>query len=582
MKKLIIVVVLIAVNIGLSAQSKDYEQIRSDFQGKHHMMSPDELTKENTNLKNFTATEPPDGFVRSIAEFEPNQGVVVSYLWSNQWNVGYFGIPTSLIKTMAEHVTVYILCGNTSQVENLTTDFSENDFNMENIEFVITPRNSYWTRDYSPWFIEHGNHNIGIIDFPYNRPRPDDNNIPNVLGDYFNLDVFGMNLLHTGGNYMTDGYGVAASCDLVYTENSDLSPQDVAELAESFLGVHNYYLVDDPLNDYIEHIDCWAKFLAPDKILITEVPPSDIRYDDFEVMADFWANQTSSYGYKYKVYRAYSPNGQPYTNSLIMNKRVYVPIVSGTGSSYNANALELYQNAMPGYEIIGIEGSSFAAWQSTDALHCRTSQVPDFEMLRIAHIPYFDTLSIEAIITIEADVYSLSATEDISHEVELLYRINESDFTSISMNAGVGNIYSTDISGLSPGDKVCYYIQATNNNNRTEMHPYTGPSDPHFFVIEEEIVENSILTNTNAYIKVFPNPVYDRFSIVVNDLPERTYILKIVDTNGRIIQETIIYNNESWSRFSMDMSVFAEGIYHIKLIGENSVFSTRFVKLGTF
>ena len=48
-------------------------------------------------------------------------------------------------------------------------------------------------------------------------------------------------------------------------------------------------------------------------------------------------------------------------------------------SSWDDEALEVYQIAMPNHEILGFTGS----WQSTDALHCRVKGIPD-----ISYIPF--------------------------------------------------------------------------------------------------------------------------------------------------------------------------------------------------
>ena len=63
-----------------------------------------------------------------------------------------------------------------------------------------------------------------------------------------------------------------------------------------------------------------------------------------------------------------------------MNNKVLVPI---TGSSWDDDAIEIYEEAMPGYEIVGFTGS----WESTDALHCRAKGIAEREMIYITHIP---------------------------------------------------------------------------------------------------------------------------------------------------------------------------------------------------
>jgi agmatine deiminase len=573
-KKSVLTVITILTAVTMFSQNINANKETLDFYGKYHMVSPDEMGQEKNNLKDFISTAPPLS-PRSIAEFEPNQGVIVR--GTIQWGQTVFGIPLHLIKSLSEHVNVYIICANQTQQNTITNSLNNAEVNMDNVEFVIAPSDSYWTRDYSPWFIEYDDKNIGIVNFPYNRPRPDDNDIPLIMGDYFDLDVFGMNMLHTGGNYMSTGYGIAASCDLVYTENEDISQQEIADMALDYLGLSNYYLVNDPLDDYIEHIDCWAKFLAPDKILITEVPNDDPRYEDFELMADFWKNQISPYGNKFKVYRTYSPDGQPYTNSLIMNNKVYVPIVTGEGSDYNDDAIQVYQEAMPGYEIIEVENNTYFGWQSTDALHCRTSQVPDFEMLRILHYPIIDTIAYQQSISIDAEIYSLSINENTTETASLYYSINDTDFQNISMANNMQNTFTADILNLNLNDKVCYYIHAQNDNNKSEKHPYIGEYNPHCFYLQEPL---NILSNQNnrASLNAFPNPAKDRLTITAVNLPQGKYVMSIFDNHGSLVFSNEIIIDKNWTYEILDLTILKSGMYHIRLSNNNKSESLRFIK----
>ena len=63
---------------------------------------------------------------------------------------------------------------------------------------------------------------------------------------------------------------------------------------------------------------------------------------------------------------------------MILNNKVFVPVF---GSSWDDEALAVYSEALPGYEVIGFNGS----WESTDALHCRVKGIPDLKMLQIFH-----------------------------------------------------------------------------------------------------------------------------------------------------------------------------------------------------
>ena len=110
---------------------------------------------------------------------------------------------------------------------------------------------------------------------------------------------------------MTDGYGQSGSTTLVWEENPTLTHEQVSQKAQDYLGIDMYHVVQDPNGTYIDHIDCWAKFLAPDKILVRKVPPTHSRYAQIEQAAAYWAGQTCSYGYNYRVYRVNTPNTFP-------------------------------------------------------------------------------------------------------------------------------------------------------------------------------------------------------------------------------------------------------------------------------
>ena len=114
----------------------------------------------------FTQTAPPFAPVRPIAEFEPASGVMIRYP---------LGIPTTLVVALAETADVLCLVSSTSQMNSARNTFSSAGVNMDRVSFMIASTDSYWTRDYGPWFLFDGNGEYGVLDFQYNRPRPGDN-----------------------------------------------------------------------------------------------------------------------------------------------------------------------------------------------------------------------------------------------------------------------------------------------------------------------------------------------------------------------------------------------------------------------
>lgn len=452
---------------------------------KRRYLSEEEMNTPLRNV-NFVETPPPPGTARMVAEFEPMQAVLIRYP---------LGIPYSLIREMAEDTEVITLVSSNSQANTVLNLYQNNNVNTANCSFLVAPTDSYWTRDYGPWFIFDGNNEPGIVDFPYNRPRPNDNNVPPKVAELLGINLFGMNVIHTGGNMMADGHQIGSSTDLVYEENTQSAAQ-IAQKYVDYLGIQRYDVLPDPLGDYIKHIDCWGKYLAPDKILLGQVLPSDPRYSDFEAVANFFASTPSAYGYPYKVYRVYTPGGNPatpYTNSLILNNKVFVPI---TGSQHDNAALAVYQEAMPGYEIIGIQHNG---WMNTDALHCRTHEIADLGMLYVRHLPLYGQVEWQDSLAVSATITAYSGSALIQDSLKVYYSINGGPYVSKALTTSLGNSLSGYISGYEAYDTIRYYITAADESGRSMRHPYMGAIDPHLFVLDRMPLADITITPDTMY-----------------------------------------------------------------------------------
>jgi len=408
-------------------------------------------------------TPPPPPPVRNIAEFERMEGVLIRYP---------FGISTSIIREMAEDLTIYCLVSSGSQ-NSAYNSMSNGNVNMDNVEFVTGTTDSYWTRDYGPWWVVDGNREVGVVDFTYNRPRPNDNDAPQKMSDYLNTPYYSTDIEHAGGNYMTDGLGSAASSDLVYVENS-YSNNQIHDIMEDYYGIQTYHVLEDPNNTYIDHIDCWGKYLSPTKVLIRSVATSHAQYDEIEEVVDYFESTTTSYGGSWEIFRVYTPSNQPYTNSIILNEKVLVPIMN---SGWDDDALEVYQEALPGYEVLGFTGS----WQSTDALHCRTKGIPDLEMLQIFHNPISDQDSPQNSYTIDAIIDPLSNTGLEESELKVFWWTDQMDspleLLMSVCSQDIENCYTVDIPSQPIDANIKYYIQALDNTGRLEKLPMAGYFD---------------------------------------------------------------------------------------------------------
>ena len=483
-------------------------------------------TQTATLPSSFTETSAPTGEVRFPAEFEPVQAVVIAHYTTGR------NLPVRLIKEMAQEVKVITLVNTdkyftTEQVRNLYASGGLTESELANCEFIEAPLNGRWTRDFTPWFIFNGtepaiveniynrcyvyidnNNNVSYITDPNNDKNAKlyDDAIPQYFKEYFkdengstiSLPMYGMKVVHTGGNMMQDGRGVGVSDLIVHTESEMFLGQTYSETDQKmkdYLGIDPYHVTIDPQGKYIAHVDCWGKFLAPDKILIAQVSESNAQYSAYEEVANYFANTNCCWGYPYTVYRVFVPEqignytnfAAPYTNSLILNKKVFVPIDADTEDKYNEAALQVYRDAMPGYTIIGVEynydneSGDWDGWYNTDALHCRTHEVMDFNMLFVDHRNVlFGEQAYKESYPITAKFIAYSGVNIT--ETKLHYSINGGEYTTVNMTAtGNANEYAANITGHTSGANIKYYVTGKDASGRTCVQPQFGELEPHTF-----------------------------------------------------------------------------------------------------
>ena len=504
LKKFFLIITICALSAFAYGQSEHYD-IHPKFT---HEATPAERVLLQDWYQNAKGTNPPTAPVSAISEFQPMSGVLIAYP---------LGIPVALVRELSLVTQVTVIVSSGQDSTSAKYYFASNGVNSSNVRYWKVNHDSYWVRDYGPWFVLDGNDQIGIVDFTYNRPnRPNDDAAMQQFIQRLGVPSFEMSMVHTGGNYMVDGYGTAASTTLVLEENPNLTAASVQSMAHDYLGVDNYMLLNDPLGEYIAHIDCWGKFLNVNKVLIAQVSANDPRYNAYEAVANTFANALTPWGDNYQVVRVYAPGNNattPYTNSLILNDHVFVPTV---GNSYDNAAITTYENAMPGYTIVPIQQSSYTPWQNTDALHCRTHELADLGMLYLKHYPLLGHQVYHDSYTLTATIKALSGQPLITDSLLVYYKINDGQWQTVQMQQDSGDVWSATLSGLQANDEVDYYLFAKDASGRRECLPYIGAADPFSFYLGGVGVEE----NAFAQLALYPNPTSDRLVIRGENLRE--------------------------------------------------------------
>lgn len=489
-------------------------------------LTDEELTRLDEIGLNQMATAPPAAPIRHCAEWEPATGVLIRY------DGMFFGISYALIADFAENVTVYVLC-TADQQADCYDDMSAGGVNMDNVEFIFCTTNSMWTRDYGPEYA-YSNGVFSLVDHIYNRPRPDDDLVPWVLGTEWSLPVHGTDLITAGGNFMSDGHGIAFSTDLILEENPTLTYEDIAGTMHDYLGIEEYHVLPDTTLDGLHHIDCWAKLLNEETILVKQVWPDHPDYATLEASAAYLATLTNCYGRPYNVVRVYcgkirQQTAAGYTNSLILNDKVYVPLY---GIDEDADAIATYQAAMPGYEVIGFQGG----WITDDAIHCRATGVIDKYMLVLDTSPLPDQESNGAFYRVTAGIADMSETGLVADSLLVFWRLEGApEFSSVVMQpTGEPDVYCGDIPKQADLVNIDYYVSAKDYSGRVVTSPRVAPAVYYTFNTGETQTTDATTPEVRiALDQNHPNP-FNPSTTIRFFLPKRSFVsLKIYDASGR-------------------------------------------------
>jgi hypothetical protein len=256
--------------------------------------------------------------------------------------------------------------------------------------------------------------------------------------------------------------------------------------------------------------------------MIIKSSPSHSHYQDFEDAAEYFENQTSCYGSPYNVVRIYTHMSEPYINSLILNNKVLMPI---SGSQWDDDAISSYENALPGYEVLGFTGS----WQSTDALHCRTKGIVDRYMLYIKHTPLYGTQSSSEGYKINVTIFPYSGEDIISSSTGVYWKTEGGSWDFIELEELGNNQYCATIPPQETGTIVYYYIHAQDYSGRSENHPYIGADMAYSF--------DTYLDNNPPEAPTIKGPLNGNYGTTYD------YAFNAVDPEGDDVKYHIIWDD---------------------------------------
>ncbi len=501
-----------------------------------------------------------------MAEWEEIQALTIT--WTS-----YQSTLREIVRAARLETQVYIVCSDSVTVKNYLTN---NNVPLSNIHYIIAPFNSVWFRDYGQNTVyTAGVDSLVLVDWIYNRPRPKDDTLPSVIARTIGIPLYETsqspwNLIHTGGNFMSDGFGTAFSSNLVVDENPQLSIPQIDTIMNAFMGINTYIKMPVLPYDGIHHIDMHMKLLDEQTLMVGQYPVGVADGPQIEANLQYvLSNYNSVYGTPYKVVRIPMPPDQSgdypdqngdyttYTNAVFVNKTVILPTYY---QQYDTTAIRIWEEALPGYNIVPVNCNSII--QASGAIHCITHSVGVEDPLLISHQALPNTTNTTTPYQVDALIRHRSGIQTAT-----LYWTTDTSqaWQTVSMTANASpNGYTGFIPAQAAGTVVFYYIEATSVSGKTQVRPMPAPAGWWKFTVSGPtgIVSNS----APAFQPAYPNPSHGITCIPVSFSSATTGQLLLTDMLGRTVQ--VIHSGSFAAgerNYFIDSTTLPAGAYHLIL-----------------
>jgi agmatine/peptidylarginine deiminase len=322
----------------------------------------------------------PDGDYKPEGEFNSYYGVLLQWPSFSQLDDPLMGFFTNMTVEIAKVAKVFMVVSTEVEKEYYKAHLVFNGVDPNQLIFFIVNNDAFWARDFGPQYIFDSDNNAVMIDLQYYPERYFDDMIPRYFESATNVQRYDLPLYYEGGNLMSDGINTCSYNKGLYQSNPLYSDSEIDTMMEDYCGCKRKIVIPIDNGWTFFHIDLAAKFLSENKVLVAQVDSTNQYYSYLEEVAQSFADTVDCNGNPYEIIRVpikrFVDGGgydvpETYLNSLIINHKILVPIFNQVDDE---TALDIYRNAMPGYEVVGIDVTSIYIYGGS--IHCTTKGIP--------------------------------------------------------------------------------------------------------------------------------------------------------------------------------------------------------------
>jgi len=281
--------------------------------------------------------------------------------------------------------------------ERASAKLTKAGVDVSRIIFHEHTSNDVWARDFGPIFIRKGDGGeVAITNWEYNAwgekypPFDSDNEVPDLIADALNIQVFNPGMVLEGGSIETNGKGVMLTTESVLlnpNRNPDLSKDEIESRMKAFLGQEKIIWLKNGLagDDTDGHIDDLSRFLNERTIMtMISEDPADVNYESLQENLEILKQATDTEGRPFQIVTLPMPETKiegttvdgsehvpaSYANFYFINGAVLLPVYD---ERYDQQAIDLFQKHLPDHTIIPVPCADLVWGQGS--IHCISQQL---------------------------------------------------------------------------------------------------------------------------------------------------------------------------------------------------------------
>ena len=334
-------------------------------------------------------------YPRLSGEFEKQKAILLSV---SDLQYQHNGVLAEIVEKSSGHgVPLVILFNDDKQLKSTVELLNSIQCDLSHVSLYRLKLDTIWLRDFGPRFAETKS-GAQSIDFYYNGQRPLDDKFPISWGKLSKDDVSRIKWTLQGGNMQSNGKGFAFVSSRLFEDNAIQLPHAspntdfgfekrklVVDAFKKGCNIERLLILEPLRPEATKHVDMFATFVAQDTVVVAEVDPKqdpqNAKVLEYNINL---LKQVKVDGEPLKIERIKFPprNGKywsPYTNIIMANRLLLMPVYDSDPPEMVENALKVYRRLLPDYHVDTVNMTTMQKLEG--ALHCMSINVPDFAKL---------------------------------------------------------------------------------------------------------------------------------------------------------------------------------------------------------